>query len=66
MLDLIEDFLALRSIAYSRLDGSTSRPRRTLDVKLVRACISPKEEQLTDNTFSSNKKYLVSCGWTAA
>ena len=35
MLDLLEDFLALRSIAYSRLDGSTPRPRRTLDVKLV-------------------------------
>ena len=36
MLDLLEDFLALRSIAYARLDGSTPRPRRTLDVKLVR------------------------------
>ena len=35
MLDLLEDFLQLRSIKYSRLDGSTTRPRRTLDTKLV-------------------------------
>jgi SWI/SNF-related matrix-associated actin-dependent regulator of chromatin subfamily A member 5 len=35
MLDLLEDFMALRSIQYVRLDGSTSRPRRALDIKLV-------------------------------
>lgn len=35
MLDYLEDFLALRSIKYARLDGSTHRPRRTLDIKLV-------------------------------
>jgi hypothetical protein len=29
--------MALRSIGYARLDGSTSRPRRTLDIKLVRS-----------------------------
>ena len=35
MLDLLEDFLALRSIQYARLDGSTARARRSLDIKLV-------------------------------
>ena len=35
MLDLLEDFMTLRNIAYARLDGSTPRPRRTLDIKLV-------------------------------
>ena len=39
MLDLLEDFLALRSITYARLDGSTPRPRRTLDIRLVRFSI---------------------------
>jgi hypothetical protein len=38
MLDLLEDFMALRSIPYARLDGSTFRARRALDIKLV--CIS--------------------------
>lgn len=37
MLDLLEDFMALRNIAYARLDGSTTRPRRALDIKLVSA-----------------------------
>ena len=35
MLDLLEDFMALREIPYARLDGSTTRPRRTWDIKLV-------------------------------
>jgi len=35
MLDILEDFLVLRQIPYARLDGGTSRPRRTLDIKLV-------------------------------
>ena len=35
MLDMLEDFLALRSIPYARLDGGTARPRRTLNIKLV-------------------------------
>lgn len=35
MLDLLEDFLGMRDITYSRFDGSTPRPRRTLDIKLV-------------------------------
>ncbi|KAK7026790.1 hypothetical protein VNI00_015448 [Paramarasmius palmivorus] len=34
MLDCLEDMLFLRGIKYARLDGSTSRPRRTLDIKL--------------------------------
>lgn len=32
---MLEDFMALRSIPYARLDGSTTRPRRALDIKLV-------------------------------
>ncbi|EMD31265.1 hypothetical protein CERSUDRAFT_145421 [Gelatoporia subvermispora B] len=36
MLDLLEDFMALRRIRYARLDGSTTRPRRALDIRLVR------------------------------
>lgn len=35
MLDVLEDFMELRSIPYGRLDGSTNRPRRTLSIKLV-------------------------------
>ena len=38
MLDLLEDFMELRDIPYARLDGGTTRPRRTLDIKLV--CVS--------------------------
>ncbi|GJE91583.1 hypothetical protein PsYK624_077330 [Phanerochaete sordida] len=41
MLDLLEDFLVLRGIKYARLDGSTCRPRRTLDVKLFQQDESP-------------------------
>jgi predicted transcriptional regulator len=36
MLDVLEDFMELRGIPYARLDGSTTRPRHTLDIKLVR------------------------------
>jgi hypothetical protein len=35
MLDMLEDFMELRAIPYARLDGGTTRPRRTLDIKLV-------------------------------
>ena len=35
MLDLLEDFMSLRNIPYARLDGSKSRPRRNLDIRLV-------------------------------
>ena len=38
MLDILEDFLVLRRIPFARLDGRTSRPRRTLDIKLV-SCV---------------------------
>ncbi|KAI0344484.1 hypothetical protein BDW22DRAFT_1412345 [Trametopsis cervina] len=41
MLDLLEDFMALRSISYARLDGSTPRPRRTFDIKLFQQEKSP-------------------------
>lgn len=36
MLDVLEDMMHLRDIKYARLDGSTLRPRRALDIKLVR------------------------------
>ena len=41
MLDLLEDFMALREIRYARLDGSTSRARRALDIKLFQQEHSP-------------------------
>ncbi|KAG9310832.1 P-loop containing nucleoside triphosphate hydrolase protein [Chiua virens] len=41
MLDLLEDFMELRHIPYARLDGSTNRPRRTLDIKLFQQEKSP-------------------------
>jgi SWI/SNF-related matrix-associated actin-dependent regulator of chromatin subfamily A member 5 len=47
MLDVLEDFLALRGISYARLDGSTCRPRRTLDIKLVNMPIPRMDVKLT-------------------
>lgn len=41
MLDLLQDFLNLRDIPHARLDGSTSRPRRTLDIKIFNQENSP-------------------------
>ncbi|EIN05640.1 hypothetical protein PUNSTDRAFT_145612 [Punctularia strigosozonata HHB-11173 SS5] len=41
MLDILEDFMTLRSIPYARLDGSTTRPRRALDIKLFQQDKSP-------------------------
>jgi SWI/SNF-related matrix-associated actin-dependent regulator of chromatin subfamily A member 5 len=41
MLDILEDFMTLRGITFARLDGSTPRPRRSLDIKLVNhTCVS--------------------------
>jgi SWI/SNF-related matrix-associated actin-dependent regulator of chromatin subfamily A member 5 len=34
MLDIIEDFLRLRGLKYKRLDGSTNRVRRRIDISL--------------------------------
>jgi SWI/SNF-related matrix-associated actin-dependent regulator of chromatin subfamily A member 5 len=34
MLDYCEDFLNFRGYTYARLDGSTTRPRRALDIRL--------------------------------
>ncbi|KAF4588526.1 hypothetical protein EYR40_010078 [Pleurotus pulmonarius] len=34
---IFSDFMAFRKIPYARLDGSTARPRRTLDIRLVRS-----------------------------
>ncbi|RDB18237.1 putative global transcription activator SNF2L1 [Hypsizygus marmoreus] len=41
MLDILEDLMVLRSIPFARLDGSTSRPRRALDIKLFQQEVSP-------------------------
>jgi SWI/SNF-related matrix-associated actin-dependent regulator of chromatin subfamily A member 5 len=41
MLDLLEDYMELRSIPYARLDGGTTRPRRNLDIKLVWMTLLP-------------------------
>ncbi|THG99187.1 hypothetical protein EW026_g3115 [Hermanssonia centrifuga] len=41
MLDLLEDFMELRGTLYARLDGSTARPRRTLEIKLFQQEKSP-------------------------
>jgi hypothetical protein len=62
MLDLLEDFMELRSIPYARLDGSTSRPRRTLDIKLVRdPTMQHTLPALTSESIacSSNRRNLV-------
>jgi SWI/SNF-related matrix-associated actin-dependent regulator of chromatin subfamily A member 5 len=34
MLDVIQNHMVLRGIGFARLDGQTSRPRRSLDIKL--------------------------------
>ncbi|KAJ3044062.1 hypothetical protein HDV00_003166 [Rhizophlyctis rosea] len=34
MLDILEDYLRHKGISYCRLDGSTARPRRNLDIHL--------------------------------
>jgi hypothetical protein len=58
MLDILEDFMALRDIPYARLDGQTTRPRRTFDIKLV-SCFDGDAiiHRLTDihHTSSSNR-----------
>jgi hypothetical protein len=50
MLDLLEDFMELRGIPYARLDGSTTRPRRTLDIKLV--CVNHSARYLPSPVLS--------------
>jgi SWI/SNF-related matrix-associated actin-dependent regulator of chromatin subfamily A member 5 len=34
MLDICEDYFVYRGWKYARLDGSTTRPRRALDIRL--------------------------------
>ncbi|SCV74235.1 BQ2448_6667 [Microbotryum intermedium] len=46
MLDILEDFMQLRAFKYARLDGSTSRPRRALDIKLFQQHNSPYQVYL--------------------
>lgn len=33
-LDILEDYLNLRGLKYSRLDGSTNRVQRMIDIKV--------------------------------
>ncbi|TDL22661.1 hypothetical protein BD410DRAFT_898225 [Rickenella mellea] len=46
MLDLLDDFMRLRNIPFARMDGSTARPRRTLDIKLFQREVSPYQVYL--------------------
>ncbi|CCM01673.1 uncharacterized protein FIBRA_03736 [Fibroporia radiculosa] len=41
MLELLSDFLTLRHIRFTKLDRSTLRPRRTLDIRLFQKEKSP-------------------------
>ncbi|KAJ6623193.1 P-loop containing nucleoside triphosphate hydrolase protein [Mycena sp. CBHHK59/15] len=43
MLDLLEDYMALRNITYARLDGSVSRARRAMDIRLFQRDDSPQK-----------------------
>ncbi|GBE87288.1 ISWI chromatin-remodeling complex ATPase ISW2 [Sparassis crispa] len=71
MLDLLEDFMALRSIPYARLDGSTTRPRRALDIKLFQQekspyqvfLISTKAGGLGINLTKASTVIMVDCDW---
>ncbi|KAK2463894.1 hypothetical protein APHAL10511_004066 [Amanita phalloides] len=58
MLDYLEDFLALREIKYARLDGSTYRPRRTLDIKLFQMETSPYQVFLISTRAGGLGKFL--------
>jgi SWI/SNF-related matrix-associated actin-dependent regulator of chromatin subfamily A member 5 len=66
MLDLLEDFMALRSVPYARLDGGTTRPRRALDIKLVRSSLDALPCPELDNRLqfqqdqSPYKVFLIS------
>ena len=60
MLDMLEDFMALRGIKYARLDGSTNRVRRALDIKLVGSFSPLPEVSLIYSCTSSNRKSRVS------
>lgn len=61
MLDLLEDFMHLRKIKYCRLDGSTPRARRTLDIKLACTLLPAyANESKLMAPCSSNRTILVS------
>ncbi|KZT67879.1 hypothetical protein DAEQUDRAFT_766836 [Daedalea quercina L-15889] len=71
MLDLLEDFMALRGIPYARLDGSTTRARRALDIKLFQQehspyqvfLISTKAGGLGINLTKASTVVLVDSDW---
>ncbi|KAF9531634.1 P-loop containing nucleoside triphosphate hydrolase protein [Crepidotus variabilis] len=71
MLDVMEDFMHLRNIPYARLDGSTPRPRRTLDIKLFQKENSPykvfllstKAGNLGINLTKASHVIMLDCDW---
>ncbi|THH29276.1 hypothetical protein EUX98_g4910 [Antrodiella citrinella] len=71
MLDLLEDFLTLRGIPYARLDGNTSRPRRTLDIRLFQKDDSPYKVFLVStragglgiNLTKASHVIMFDCDW---
>ena len=58
MLDILSDFLRLRKITFARLDGSTLRPRRSLDIKMVSG-LELLSFRFIDTVLSSRKTTLV-------
>lgn len=71
MLDLLEDYMELRSIPYARLDGGTTRPRRNLDIKLFQQekspyqvfLVSTKAGGLGINLTKASTVIMCDCDW---
>ncbi|KAJ3928587.1 MAG: SNF2 family N-terminal domain-containing protein [Lentinula lateritia] len=71
MLDVLEDMMHLRDIKYARLDGSTLRPRRALDIKLFQHdksefqvyLISTKAGGLGINLTKASTVIMVDSDW---
>lgn len=71
MLDLLEDYMELRSIPYARLDGGTTRPRRNLDIKLFQQekspyqvfLVSTKAGGLGINLTKASIVIMCDCDW---
>ncbi|KAG2030306.1 SNF2 family N-terminal domain-containing protein, partial [Suillus americanus] len=61
MLNLLDDYMELRSIPYGRLDGGTTRPRQNLDIKLFQQEKSPYQVFLVSTKaggLGSRKMFL--------
>ncbi|KZO91803.1 hypothetical protein CALVIDRAFT_557967 [Calocera viscosa TUFC12733] len=71
MLNLLEDFMVLRKYRYARLDGSTPRARRALDIRLFQQENSPYEVFLIStragglgiNLTKATHVVLADCDW---